>query len=65
MLEGGARGVRSLDERTARFLFRRLAEGVDHMHRNDMFHRDLKLENIVLTEDYRPKIMDFGPVAWE
>ena len=37
-----------------------IAEGVAHLHGHGIFHRDLKLENIVLDSHYNLKIMDFG-----
>ena len=40
---------------------RDLINGVNHMHANFMFHRDLKIENIVVDgDDFALKIMDFG-----
>ena len=30
------------------------------MHKYGLYHRDLKNENIVLTEDFELKLMDFG-----
>ena len=30
------------------------------MHKHGMYHRDLKLENIVLDSHYTCKLMDFG-----
>jgi serine/threonine protein kinase len=52
--------IRSFSENHARKIFTELAHGVQHMHKNGFFHRDLKLENAVLTDDYKLKIMDFG-----
>ena len=42
-------------------LFYRILEAVDCMHKLGEFaHLDLKLENILLTEDFRVKLCDFG-----
>ena len=39
---------------------RQIAEALDYAHRNQIIHRDLKPANIILTEDGRVKITDFG-----
>lgn len=41
-------------------LVARIAEAVQHCHLRDLFHRDLKPGNIMLTEDGCPKLTDFG-----
>jgi serine/threonine protein kinase len=41
-------------------LVRQVAEGLDYAHRNQVVHRDLKPANILVTEDGRIKITDFG-----
>ena len=33
---------------------------MNYLHKNHMAHRDIKLENILMTKDYEIKIIDFG-----
>ena len=40
-----------------------LISGVQHMHKNHVIHRDLKLGNIFLSEKMEIKIGDFGLAA--
>lgn len=51
----------SLDERTARLIFKQVAKGTRHLHRCGFVHRDIKLENILL-DGPKPRAMlgDFG-----
>ncbi|KAJ4461469.1 putative Serine/threonine-protein kinase ark1 [Paratrimastix pyriformis] len=48
----------------ARFFFRQLCHGLAYLHHRDIIHRDLKLSNLLLTEDYTLKISDFGLAAY-
>ena len=49
-----------LTEPTVRFLCRHIVDGLLHMHRARIYHRDLKVENILLNASYEPQVADFG-----
>ena len=51
---------RKLEEDEARNLFRQIVEGIDYLHKKNIAHRDIKLENILLDENNTIKIIDFG-----
>lgn len=52
-----------LCESEAKFLFYQLCLAVDHCHRNQIAHRDVKLENILVTKSNQVKLCDFGLAA--
>jgi len=41
-------------------LFKQLVTGIHYLHSNGIAHRDIKLENLLITRDSRLKITDFG-----
>jgi len=54
------RKMRSFDEATARFYSACVIEAFDYLHRQDIIYRDLKPENLVLTNSGYLKVTDFG-----
>ena len=53
--------VKPLDEDTARAYFIQVLLGVEYLHSNDIVHRDIKPDNILLSDHGKTcKIVDFG-----
>ncbi|KAK1926273.1 hypothetical protein DB88DRAFT_481296 [Papiliotrema laurentii] len=49
-----------LRERAARKFVRQISSALDYCHRNSIVHRDLKIENILISKSGNIKIIDFG-----
>ena len=53
--------VGPLPEKVARYFLVQILSGLNYLHNTaKICHRDLKLENVVLQENYTIKIIDFG-----
>ncbi|CAD8083530.1 unnamed protein product [Paramecium primaurelia] len=51
-----------LNEKLARYLFNQILDALSYMHKNNVIHRDLKLDNILFINNtkFQIKIIDFG-----
>ena len=49
-----------LPEKMVRMYFKQLIAGINYIHEEGVYHRDIKLENILFSEDLNLKISDFG-----
>lgn len=54
----------AIDEPQAQIWFGQLCDAINYLHQMDIVHRDLKLENLLLTRDMQLKITDFGFAKW-
>lgn len=46
-----------------RSFMRQIIDGVTYLHTHSILHRDLSLTNLLLTDDLKVKIADFGLAA--
>ncbi|CAH2990678.1 unnamed protein product [Chilo suppressalis] len=53
-------GTRGLSEKAAADIFKQVVSGVLYLHTHNIIHRDLSLNNLLLTKDLKVKIADFG-----
>jgi serine/threonine protein kinase len=51
------------DETLTRTFFRQITFGLEYLHNQKIAHMDLKLENILIGEDYKLKVADFDTAA--
>jgi len=49
-----------MGENIGRFFLHQIVDVLQYMHDQDIVHRDLKLENILLSDDLNIKFADFG-----
>lgn len=49
-----------MEEAQAARVFRQLLAALEYCHARHIYHRDLKLENVLITHDFQVKLIDFG-----
>jgi serine/threonine protein kinase len=52
--------VKRFEEEAVKFYAAQLASGLGYLHENNLVHRDLKLENVLMDKDGYLKLCDFG-----
>ena len=50
----------TVDQMEAARLIADMCDGLDHAHEAGMIHRDIKPANVLINDEARPKIVDFG-----
>ena len=53
----------SLKDDWIAYICREILRGLDHLHSNLVIHRDIKSQNVLLTETAEVKLVDFGVSA--
>ena len=54
------KGISIHKETIFRKIFYQIFSAMDYLHKHNMAHRDIKLENILIKDNYEIKIIDFG-----
>jgi tRNA A-37 threonylcarbamoyl transferase component Bud32 len=49
-----------LKEKMAKFIFKQIISAINYIHKHNIVHKDIKLENILLDINHGIKICDFG-----
>ena len=53
-------GIFKIYKNFAKIIFKKIVQGIKNCHESNICHLDIKIENILLDENYEPIIVDFG-----
>ena len=56
----GQKGISEHKSIIFKKIFKQIFSAMDYLHKNNIAHRDIKLENILINKNYLIKILDFG-----
>jgi len=59
-----AKSGKKLEEPDAIRIFKQVLAGIRFCHKNNIVHRDIKMENVLLDDRFNIKIIDFGFSTW-
>ena len=57
--------IYEIDERMNQDIFRQAVDILSNLHKCGVYHCDIKLDNFMLTGDYRLVLVDFGLARWK
>jgi serine/threonine protein kinase len=55
-----AKPERKVEEKVCKKIFSQLIKGIEYLHKNNIYHRDIKMENLLIDDKLNLKIIDFG-----
>ena len=55
----------SLSEDLIAYILREILNGIAYLHGNKLLHRDIKGQNVMITQDGRIRLIDFGIISFE